>query len=253
MADILLHRLTKYFGSVLAVNNISLKIKNHEFLSIVGASGSGKTTLLRLIAGLEKPDEGEIYIDGELANDVKPEKRGMQLVFQSYALWPHMKVFDKNEFTNLSFPLKIRKWLKEDILLRINRINASVKIEQTLHGRKPAELSEGQKQRIALGRALVVVPRALLLDEPMSNLDPPLRVKIRGELRQLHDEYKMTTILVTHNMADAVIVADKMAIMKDGTILQAGTPREIYDTPRDAYVADFIRCFDVASALKQAR
>jgi multiple sugar transport system ATP-binding protein len=253
MANILLQRVTKSFGSVIAVNKVTMDIRNQEFLSIVGPSGSGKTTLLRLIAGLETADAGEIYIDGELVNDIRPEKRGIQLVFQSYALWPHMKVFDEDDLTNLSFPMKIRKWLREDILGRIRKVNASVGIEDALHERKPMELSEGQKQRVALGRALVVAPRALLLDEPMSNLDPPLRIKVRGELRKLHDEYRMTTVLVTHNMADAVVMADRMAVMNEGAIIQAGTPRQIYENPRDSLVADFIRCYDVASALREAR
>jgi len=252
MADIVLKGLTKRFKTVAAVNNLNLTIKDQELLAIIGPSGCGKTTLLRLIAGLDTPDSGEIYIGGELANDVKIEKRGVQLVFQNYALWPHMKVFSKDDLTNLSFPMKIRKWLGEDMARRIDRVTASVGIDKTLHNRKPTQLSEGQKQRVALGRALVVVPKALLLDEPMSNLDPPLRIKIRGELRKIHDEYKMTTVLVTHNMADAVAIADRLAVMKDGAIAQIGSPREVYDRPVDNFVADFIRCYDVASALREA-
>ncbi len=252
MANIVLKGLTKRFGAVLAVNNLNLTIKNQELLAVIGPSGCGKTTLLRLIAGLETPDGGEIYIGGELANDVKTEKRGVQLVFQNYALWPHMRVSDKDKLTNLSFPMKVRKWLGEDMARRIDRITASVGIDKTLHNRKPTQLSEGQKQRVALGRALVVVPKVLLLDEPMSNLDPPLRIKIRGELRKIHDEYKMTTVLVTHNMADAVAIADRLAIMKEGAIAQVGPPREVYERPVDSFVADFIRCYDVASALREA-
>lgn len=252
MAEIVLKALTKKFGTVAAVSNLNLTIKNQELLAIVGPSACGKTTLLRLIAGLETPDAGEIYIGGELANNIKTEKRGVQLVFQNYALWPHMRVFDKDRLTNLSFPMKIRKWLGEDMARRIDRITASVGIDKTLHERRPTQLSEGQKQRVALGRALVVVPKALLLDEPMSNLDPPLRLKIRRELRKLHNEYKMTTVLVTHNMADAAAIADRLAIMKDGAIVQVGSPRELYERPADNFVADFIRCYDVASALREA-
>lgn len=252
MAEIILKGLTRRFKTVLAVSNVNLRIKDQEFLAIVGPSGCGKTTLLRLIAGLEIPDEGEIYIGGELATGVKPEKRGVQLVFQNYALWPHMKVSDKDTLTNMSFPMKIRKWLGEDIARTIDKVSASVGIDKTIHDRKPTQLSEGQKQRVALGRALVVVPRALLLDEPMSNLDPPLRIKIRRELRKLHDEYRMTTVLVTHNIADAVTVADRLAVMKDGAIVQVDSPGEVYKRPVDNFVADFIRCYDVASALREA-
>lgn len=253
MADIKLIGVTKNYGQVVAVNKLNLAIKDREFLGIVGPSGCGKTTLLRLIAGLERADEGEIFIGGELANDIKTEKRDIHMVFQSYALWPHMKVFDAQKLTNLSFPMKVRNWVQEDILARIKKVSHSVGIEEAFHHRKPTELSDGQKQRIALGRALVVAPKALLLDEPMSNLDPPLRVKIRGELRKLHEEYRMTTVIVTHNITDAMAVTDRIAVMKEGCIIQVGEPREIYEKPIDSFVADFVRCYDVASALKQSR
>lgn len=251
MAEIKLNNVTKRYGAVLAINNINITIRNSEFLAIIGPSGSGKTTLLRLIAGLETPDEGEIFIDGEFANNVKTEHRGVQLVFQNYALWPHMKVYDSGKFSNLSFPLKVKKWLVDDIMRRTDRVNNSIGIENSIFERRPTELSEGQKQRVALGRALVITPRALLLDEPMSNLDPPLRMKIRKELRLIHDEYKMTTVLVTHNMADAVAMCDRMAVIDDGNIVQIGSPKEIYENPRNEFVASFIRCFDVAMTLKE--
>ena len=250
MADIRLENITKRFGSVVAVNNVTMTIKHKEFLGVVGPSGCGKTTLLRLIAGLELPDEGEIYIDGKPSRDVKPGERGIQMVFQSYALWPHMKVFDKEKFTNLSFPMRIRNWLKEEIVARVRQVNSSVGVDETLHDRKPTQLSAGQQQRVALGRALVVVPKALLLDEPMSNLDPPSRVRIREELRKLHDEYGMTTVMVTHNITDVIAISDRMAIMQDGRVVQIGTSREVYERPTNSFVADFIRCYDVASALK---
>ncbi|MBI4331272.1 MAG: ABC transporter ATP-binding protein [Chloroflexi bacterium] len=253
MADIKLVGITKRFGRLTAVDGLTLDIRDREFLGIVGPSACGKTTLLRIIAGLERPDEGEVYIGGELANDIKTEKRNIQLVFQSYALWPHMKVFDSRKLTNISFPMKLRNWLQQDILDRVRKVNASVGVNDAFHDRKPDELSGGQQQRIALGRALVVPPKALLLDEPMSNLDPPSRVKIRGELRRIHDEYNMTTVIVTHNITDALAVTDRLAVMKDGKIVQIGTPREVYEHPRDSFVADFIRCYDAASALKQNR
>lgn len=253
MSDIKIVGLTKKFGRVVAVSGINLFIKDREFLSIVGPSACGKTTLLRLIAGVETPDEGEIYIDGELSTNLKPEKRGVQLVYQNFALWPHMKVFDKDKFSNLSFAMKVRKWVREDIIARVARVNSSVGVDDTFLDRKPAQLSEGQKQRVALGRALVVPPRALLLDEPMSNLDPPSHVKIRGELRNIHDEYRMTTVMVTHNLPDAMAISDRMAVMKDGKVVQVGDPREVYAHPADSFVADFIRCYDVSSALKLGR
>ncbi len=250
MADIKLIGLTKRFGRVTAVNNITLDIRDREFLTIVGPSGCGKTTLLRLIAGLETPDSGDLYIGGQLSTNIKTEQRGIQLVFQSYALWPHMKVFDKDRLTNLSFPMKIKNWLREDMLARVSRINKSVGLDDKLGDRRPTQLSEGQKQRVAIGRSLMVAPRALLLDEPMSNLDPPSRVKIRGELRKLHDEYGMTTVMVTHNITDAMAVADRMVVMNDAVIIQVGDPREIYERPANAFVADFIRCYDIAKALR---
>ncbi len=253
MADIKLIGLTKRYGRVVAVNNLTMDIRNQEFLTIIGPSGCGKTTLLRLIAGLELPDEGDIYIDGQPARDVKTEKRGIQLVFQSYALWPHMKVFDKEKLTNLSFPMKLRNWVKQDILDRVKKVNDSVGVDDKLADRKPSQLSEGQKQRVALGRALVVVPRALLLDEPMSNLDPPTRIKIRTELRKIHDEYGMTTLMVTHNIPDAMAVGDRMAVMNEGAIVQIGNPREVYQNPATSFVADFIRCYDISRALNEKK
>jgi multiple sugar transport system ATP-binding protein len=251
MSDIKLIGITKRFGKVVAVNSIDMAIRDKEILGVVGPSGCGKTTLLRLIAGLEDPDAGEIYIDGEPSANVKAGQRGIQLVFQSFALWPHMKVFDKDRLTNLSLPMKIRNWLREEIVARVTKVNASVGVDETLHERKPTQLSAGQQQRVALGRALVVAPKALLLDEPMSNLDPPSRVKIRGELRKMHDEYGMTTVIVTHNIIDAIAIADRIAIMKDGGIMQIGKTRDVYEKPANSFVADFIRCYDAASALRQ--
>lgn len=251
MADIRLINVTKRFGEVVAVNDIKLEIKHRELLGVVGPSGCGKTTLLRLIAGLERPDSGEIYIDGKLSNDIEVTERGIHLVFQSFALWPHLKIFDKVKLTNLSFPMRMRKWVQEEIVARVSRVNSSVGVTDAIYDRRPMELSEGQKQRVALSRALVVVPKALLLDEPMSNLDPPSRIKVRGELRKLHDEYGMTTLMVTHNIADAIAIADRMAIMNDGGIVQIGGVREVYEKPVNSFVADFIRCYDVVSSLKQ--
>lgn len=146
--------------------------------------------------------------------------------------------------------MKIKNWLREDMLARVSRINKSVGLDDKLGDRRPTQLSEGQKQRVAIGRSLMVAPRALLLDEPMSNLDPPSRVKIRGELRKLHDEYGMTTVMVTHNITDAMAVADRMVVMNDAVIIQVGDPREIYERPANAFVADFIRCYDIAKALR---
>ncbi len=249
MADIRLAGVTKRFGAVVAVKDVNLEIRHREFLGVIGPSACGKTTLLRLIAGLDLPDAGRIYIDGKLATEIKTRERGIQLVFQDYALWPHLKVFEKKSYSNLSFPMRVRKWLRDEIISRVNKVNSSVGIEESLYDRRPAALSEGQKQRVALSRALVVVPKALLLDEPMSNLDPPSHVKIREELKKLHHEYGMTTVMVTHNIADAFAIADRMVIMREGGIVQAGSPKDIYERPADSFIRDFIRCYDVGRYL----
>lgn len=244
MAEVILQKISKKYGKVMALDNLSLEIKDREFMLLVGPSGCGKTTLLRIIAGLEKQDTGNVYIGGELVNDIKTEKRGVHMVFQHYALWPHMKVFDEKDYTNMSFALKLRKWMKEDILKKARTISTKVGLESNLFSRKPQELSAGQQQRVAMGRSLVVTPRVLLMDEPMANLDPPSRVKIRGELKALHNDLKLTIVYVTHNMADAMALADRIAVMRDAKIVQVDTPQGLYENPANDFVKDFIRAYD---------
>lgn len=234
MAEVRLKNLTKKFKEVVAVDNISLDIEDGEFLTLVGPSGCGKSTTLRAVAGLENPTSGEIYIDGQRVNDLPPQKRNISMVFQSYALFPHMSVE-----SNLAFGLKLRKKsLKEKaekVKWAINLLGLS-----GFEKRLPKELSGGQRQRVALGRALVLEPKVLLLDEPLSNLDAKLRLRMRTELKRLHKKIKTTIIYVTHDQAEAMTLSDRLAVMKDGKILQVGTPEEIYQKPADIFCAGFI-------------
>jgi len=245
MTTVQLEEVTKRFlhrrELVTAVNAFSLTVGSGEFLVVVGPSGCGKTTMLRLIAGLEKQDSGHIYLDGSMIDDVPVGKRGVQMIFQSYALWPHMKVLDERRHSNLSFALKIRKWSLEDITARLGDVTRRVGLEGKLFSRKPAELSAGQKQRVALARSMTTSPTVFLLDEPLSNLDPPSRVTVRQEIKQWHTELGATTIYVTHNMADAFAMADRIAIMRDGQLVQVGTIKELHEKPADEFVRDYLR------------
>lgn len=248
MAKVRLEELTKRFGNVLAVNNLSLDIRDREFLVLVGPSGCGKTTTLRLIAGLEQPDKGNIYIDDELMNEVEVGRRGVQMIFQNYALWPHMKVMDEKKYANINFALKIRNWLDNEIKGRVEDVTRRIGIESKLFTRKPEELSEGQKQKVAIGRAIVIPPKIFLMDDPMTNIDPPSRIGLREEILKVHKQLRTTTVYVTHNMADAMAMADRIAVMKEGSILQVDTPEELYYHPKDNFVADFIRSYDSSFA-----
>jgi len=238
--------LNKKFGNVLAVNNLNLEIRDGEFMVLIGSSGCGKTTTLRLIVGLEQPDGGDIYIDNELMNDVRVGQRGVQMIFQSLALWPHMKVTHEKKYANINFALKIKKWLDEDIKNRVKDIARIIGIDRQLFSRKPQDLSAGQRQKVALGRAIAIPPKVLLMDEPMSNIDPPAKASIREEILKFHKQYRITTLYVTHNMADALIMADRIAVMKDGAILQVDTPKELYNHPLDNFVADFVKSSDIS-------
>lgn len=225
----------------MAVNEFSLSVKSGEFLVLVGPSGCGKTTLLRLIAGLETQDSGHIYLDDILIDDVPVGRRGVQMIFQSYALWPHMKVLDERKYSNISFAAKLRKWSLEDTVVRLSDITKRVGLESNLFSRKPAELSVGQKQRVALARAMTTSPKVFLLDEPLSSLDPPSRVKVRKEIKQWHTELQSTSIYVTHNMSDAFAMADRIAIMREGQLVQVGSMRELLEDPVDEFVRDYLR------------
>lgn len=223
-----------YAGGIRSVSNFNLTIENEEFIIIVGPSGCGKSTVLRMIAGLEEISEGELYIDGILVNDVEPKDRDIAMVFQNYALYPHMSIYD-----NMAFGLKIRKTPKKEIDARVKKVAAILGIEDLLQ-RKPKALSGGQRQRVALGRAIVRNPKVFLMDEPLSNLDAKLRVQTRSEIVKLHKRLKTTFIYVTHDQTEAMTMGDKIVVMKEGVIQQFASPQEIYDFPINMFVAGFI-------------
>lgn len=234
MAEVLLKEVTKKFGNFVAVNKVSLEIKDGEFVVLVGPSGCGKTTTLRMIAGLEEVTEGEIYIGGRLVNDVPPKDRDIAMVFQNYALYPHMDVYN-----NMAFGLKLRKVPKKEIDRRVREVAEMLGIVDKLRA-KPRELSGGQRQRVALGRAIVRNPKVFLFDEPLSNLDAKLRVRMRAELQELHQRLRTTSIYVTHDQVEAMTLGHRIAVMKDGQVLQYDRPRVIYDQPANMFVAGFI-------------
>jgi ABC-type sugar transport system ATPase subunit len=237
--------LRKNFGPVVAVDGLSLAIEDGELMVLVGPTGCGKSTLLRLISGLEHPDAGHVYLDGERVNDLPVGRRGIQLVFQSYALWPHMQVFSEKRWSNLGFAPKLRRWLPEAIARRIRDVMGRVGIDENLIERRPNQLSAGQQQKVAIGRAIAVPPRVFLLDEPMANIDPVSKRQVRGELRRVHDELGATTLLVTHDLNDASLLADRIAIMREGKIIQVDTLENLMRSPVDDFVADFFASFDV--------
>jgi len=234
MAFLEISSVTKSFGSVNVLKDVSLSIEEGEFVVFVGPSGCGKSTLLRMITGLEDPTSGTISIGGEVVNDVEPAKRGTAMVFQSYALYPHMTVFQ-----NMSFGLRMAGSPKALIRERVEKAAAILRLEQLLD-RKPAQLSGGQKQRVAIGRAIVREPRVFLFDEPLSNLDAELRVQMRAELMELHRRLGTTMIYVTHDQVEAMTLADKMVVMHAGRIQQAGAPLDLYDNPDNRFVAGFV-------------
>ena len=235
MASISLKNITKRWGDFVAVDNQSLDIEDREFLVLLGPSGCGKTTTMRMIAGLEEPTEGEVWIGDRMVNDDLPKDRDVAMVFQNYGLYPHMSVFD-----NIAYPLKIRKSVpKTRIPELVGKAADRVELSQFLH-RRPRELSGGQRQRVALARAIVREPQAFLMDEPLSNLDAKLRVTMRAELKHLSHELQITTVYVTHDQIEAMTLADRIGVMSDGKIRQLGTPDEIYNDPANIFVADFI-------------
>jgi ABC-type sugar transport system ATPase subunit len=236
-----LRALCKKFGSVVAVEQANLDVNAGEFLVIVGESGCGKTTTLRLIAGLENPDGGTIFIGGVPVNDVPVGRRNVQMIFQNYALWPHMKIFDERSYTNLTLPLKIRKWSSEKISEFLRPLASKLGIEESFFQRKPSELSGGQQQRVALGRAMTTSPRIMLMDEPLSNVDPPNRLKMRHEILAFHREHRLTTLYVTHNLADGIALADRIAVMHMGKFEQVDTAANLMREPANGYVADFFK------------
>lgn len=235
MAELSLKHIDKiYDNNVQAVFDFNLEIKDQEFIVFVGPSGCGKSTTLRMIAGLEDISAGEFYIDGKKMNDVEPKDRDIAMVFQSYALYPHMSVYD-----NMAFGLKLKKVPKEEIDKRVRDAARSLEIEDYLD-RKPKALSGGQRQRVALGRAIVRNAKVFLMDEPLSNLDAKLRVQMRSEIIKLHERIHATTVYVTHDQTEAMTMADRIVVMKSGYIQQIGTPREIYNNPANMFVAGFL-------------
>ena len=247
MASVDLRGLTKRFGSLAVVDNVSLRIDHGQLVCLLGPSGCGKTTTLRLMAGFLEPSDGEIRVGDRLVSSTQrtlpPEQRKMSMIFQSYALWPHMTVAE-----NIVYGLRLRKIDRETIAKKLTAILETTKLE-VLAQRYPGELSGGQQQRVALARALIVEPETLLLDEPLSNLDANLREEMRFEIRRLHDEYRYTTVYVTHDQSEAMTTADLIAVMNSGKIDQLGTPEDIYDRPQSEFVARFIGASNVIKGI----
>ena len=234
MADININTINKYYGDVHVIKDISLDIKSQSFTVLVGPSGCGKSTMLRMIAGLEDINSGTISIDGEVVNDLPPKQRNIAMVFQSYALYPHMTVFD-----NMAFGLKLEKRSKDEINERVQEAARILQIEEYLQ-RKPKQLSGGQRQRVAIGRAITRKPKVFLFDEPLSNLDAALRVQMRVKLAKLHDQLNATMIYVTHDQTEAMTLADDIVVLDEGIVSQKGSPMELYSNPSNLFVGGFI-------------
>lgn len=234
MVEVRLERVVKRFGRTTALKGINLEVRDGEVMVLLGPSGCGKTTTLRIIAGLEKPDEGRVYFGDRDVTYLPPRERNISMVFQSYAVWPHMKVYD-----NIAFPLKIKKVPEAEIRRRVKWAAELLQIEDLLD-RYPHQLSGGQRQRVAVARAIVVEPEVLLMDEPLSNLDALLRVRMRSEIKKLQRRVGVTMIYVTHDQTEAMVIADRIAVMSEGRIMQVGPPDEVYEEPANTFVAGFL-------------
>ena len=234
MAELYLENVVKKYGKIQVIHNLNLHIRDKEFLVLVGPSGCGKSTLLRMVAGLEEITDGTISINGKVVNDVDPKDRGLSMVFQNYALYPHMNVYN-----NMAFGLKLKKAPKGEIKQRVEEVAAILGLEDLLL-RKPHELSGGQRQRVAMGRAMVRKPSIFLFDEPLSNLDAKLRIQMRAEIKLLHQRVDSTVIYVTHDQVEAMTLADRIVVLRDGYIEQVGTPLELFSKPANTFVAGFI-------------
>jgi multiple sugar transport system ATP-binding protein len=234
MAPVTFDHVTKRFGDVVAVDDLNIKVRDEEFLVLVGPSGCGKTTALRMIAGLEEQTTGDIYIGERKVNDVPPKDRDIAMVFQNYALYPHMSVYD-----NMAFGLKLRGVKRDEIKRRVETAAEMLGLHHLLK-RKPKELSGGQRQRVAVGRAIVREPKVFLMDEPLSNLDAKLRVQTRADLQKLHQRIRTTTVYVTHDQVEAMTMGDRIAVMKDGLLQQLDTPENLHQRPANLFVAGFI-------------
>ncbi len=238
--------VVKRFGALEAVSHVSLEIQDGELFTLLGPSGCGKTTILRLIGGFHKPDEGEVYFGDKEVSAIPTYQRNIGMVFQNYALWPHMTIFD-----NVAYGLKIKKIPRTEIPDRVNRVLSMVNLTG-LEKRYPGQLSGGQQQRVALARALVLNPDVLLLDEPLSNLDAKIRLQVRAEIRKLQKELAITSIYVTHDQEEALTISDRIAVIKGGKIQQIGAPRDLYERPENPFVADFIGINNlIAGVVKQ--
>ena len=234
MSTLTFDRVTKKFGKVLAVNEFSLVVNDSEFLVLLGPSGCGKTTAMRMVAGLEEVTSGNIFIDDWEITDLPPRSRNVSMVFQNYAVWPHMTVYE-----NIAYPLRLKKVPQDEMDAKVKDVARMVKIGELLD-RYPSQLSGGQQQRVAVARAIAVEPKIFLMDEPLSNLDAKLRVSMRTELKAIHAKTGATTVFVTHDQSEAMSMADRIVVMKDGEVIQVGTPDDVYDRSASIFVADFI-------------
>lgn len=234
MSQVELKNITKIYDKKTIIDNVSLKVEDKEFLVLVGSSGCGKSTILRMIAGLEDINGGQIFIDGKCVNNIHPKERDIAFVFQNYALYPHMSVFE-----NMAFPLKMRKVSKKDIEVKVKEAAEILNLSELLE-RKPKQLSGGQRQRVALGRAIVRNPKVFLMDEPLSNLDAKLRVQMRSEIKKLHEKLQTTFIYVTHDQTEALTMGDRIAVIDKGIIQQIGKPKDVYNNPVNQFVGGFL-------------
>ena len=234
MSTLTFENVTKRFGKVVAVDNFSLTVQESEFLVLLGPSGCGKTTAMRMVAGLEDVTIGNIYIDDDNITDLPPRKRNVSMVFQNYAVWPHMTVYE-----NIAYPLRLKKVPKVEMDAKVKDVAKLVKIDMLLD-RYPSQLSGGQQQRVAVARAIAVEPKIFLMDEPLSNLDAKLRGSMRTELKAIHAKTGATTVFVTHDQSEAMSMADRIVVMKDGEVIQVGSPDDVYDKSASIFVADFI-------------
>lgn len=234
MASMKLTNINKYYENTQVLHNLNLEIKDGEFVVLIGSSGCGKSTFLRMICGLEEIDDGELYIDGQLTTNMRPQQRGMSMVFQSYALYPHLSVFE-----NIAYGLRIQKLPKAEIDTKVKQVAELLNIREYLN-RLPKNLSGGQRQRVAMGRAIVREPKFFLFDEPLSNLDAKLRVVMRKEIKLLQKKLGITTVYVTHDQIEAMTMGDKIVLLDAGRIIQVGTPEELYDSPNSVFTATFL-------------
>ena len=242
---LVLHRISKRFGTVQAVDGVSMTVQPKEFVAVIGPTGCGKTTLLRLIAGFEAPTSGQIFIHGRCVTEVKPQDRGVRMVFQNNALWSHMQVYSEKKASNLSFGMRIQKQLSQKIQQSVNIISRRLGIGKELFPRTPNQLSGGQKQLVGIGRAMTIMPTILLLDEPMAHVDPRKRLDLRRELKQYHRSMDIITLCVTHILPDAFALADRVAVMNEGKIIQVDSPRKLRENPADSFIKDFVESFEL--------